>query len=219
MLKGSKKWIQRVINWYPGILNSQLKNTGNIKNQDIFWVSPLKSEGYKEYRDQPFLDVLGITLNKRELKSFWPSPGASWDALGKTSNGCVLLVEAKSHVTEIDVDGTGATKEESIQLISRSLEEVKDYLHARKEVDWSKHFYQTANRLAHLYLLRVLNSIDTYLVMVYFLNDEEQEGPKTVDEWKSVLKLQKKFLGITNTRLDIFIQEVFIDVNELSEND
>jgi len=184
-------------------------------DQEFIWVSPLKSDGYKEYRDQKFIDLLGLDLKKRELRDFWPSPGASWDALGKTSNGSVFIVEAKSHVTEIDVGGTGATREKSLQLISSSLEEVKDYLNVRKEVDWSKHFYQTANRLAHLFLLRVLNSIDAYLVMVYFLNDEEQEGPRTIREWKSALKLQKKFLGISSTNLDNYILEAFIDVNDL----
>ena len=93
----------------------------------------------------------------------------------------------------------------------------KDYLNARKQVDRSKHFYQTANRLAHLFLLRVLNSIDAYLVMVYFLNDEEREGPRTIREWESALKLQKKYLGISSTNLDKYILKAFIDVNDLNK--
>jgi len=217
MVKGSKKWIQKVINCKPEILNSELKKTGVYSDQEFCWVSPLKSEEYKEYRDQKFLDALDLDLKTVKLKNFWPSRGANWDALGKTSSGCVLLVEAKAHVTEIDIGGTGATDPKSKQLIHNSLEEVKKYLLARDEVDWSVHFYQTTNRLAHLYLLRVLNSIDAYLVNVYFLNDEERGGPRTVREWKSALKLLKKFLGISDTKLDKFILDIFIDVNDLCD--
>jgi len=79
--------------------------------------------------------------------------------------------------------------------------------------------FARANRLAHLYLLRVLNSVDAYPVNVYFLNYKERGSPRTIREWESALKLQKKFLGITNTRLDKLILDIFIDVHDLSEND
>ncbi len=45
------------------------------------------------------------------------------------------------------------------------------YKIAQRFYNLTKGFYQYINRLAHLYLLRVLNKIPAYLVFVYFVND------------------------------------------------
>jgi len=76
-------------------------------------------------------------------------------------------------------------------------------------------FYQYANRIAHLYLLRVLNGIPAYLVFVYFLNDEIMGGPKTEEEWIGALKLLHAYLGIGRNKLGKFVIDVFIDVRDL----
>jgi len=49
---------------------------------------------------------------------------------------------------------------------------------------WPQIFDQYANRLAHLYLLCVENDVDAYLVMLYFYNDAEMDGPISVDQWR-----------------------------------
>jgi hypothetical protein len=134
--------------------------------------------------------------------------------LGKSNDGKVFLVEAKSHIDEIDFRGTRATSEESLDLIKRSLEEVKHYLGARKDIDWTKYFYQYLNRLAHLYLLHK-NGLNAHLVLVYFLNDYDMNGPKTVDEWKGALKVMKTFLGLNKHKLEKFVIECFIDVQDI----
>ena len=116
--RGSQLWIQEVINKKPMILDSHIKGSCGISiDETIKWLSPRKEEGYKEYRDQSFLDLLGIDLAKRKLTDFWPTPGASWDALGKTSKGNILLVEAKSHIKEVDSPPTGAKDPKSRELI------------------------------------------------------------------------------------------------------
>lgn len=217
--RGSQKWIQWVINRNPEILNRSI--TSHVGPIEIEWVSPLEKEDYVEYSDNKFLEKLNLTLSKRELRDFWPMPGGpKWDALGKTPSGTVFLVEAKSHIGEINVYGTRAsgtspTSEKNRQLIKRSLDKTKSHLNARKEIDWSSYYYQYANRLAHLYLLKELNSIDAYLIMVYFLNDQEQGGPTIINEWKGAIQLLKNFLGINNTKLDPYIIEAFIDIQEL----
>ena len=59
--KGSKKWIQRLINDQPEILNEQIKRNLRFSNDDeIQWRSPLKDDNYAEYRDQ---DVIARALN------------------------------------------------------------------------------------------------------------------------------------------------------------
>ena len=51
--KGSQKWIQKLINDKPEILNSQIWSTLNFSEKEhIQWFSPLKNDDYAEYRDQ-----------------------------------------------------------------------------------------------------------------------------------------------------------------------
>ena len=81
--KGSLKWIQHVINEYPELLNSHIQSYLDDKEDlAIEWLSPRADVEYAEYRDQAFLDLLGIRLQKKKLKDFWPNRGPQWDALG-----------------------------------------------------------------------------------------------------------------------------------------
>ena len=214
--KGSLKWIQRLVNERPDLINQQLAQAINLhKDSHINWLSPLRTDDYAEYRDASFTQRLGITLTRRTRESFWPNRGPQWDALGNTDSGIVILVEAKAYLGEIVTPATQAS-ETSRKKITTSLEETKAFLKIRSTVDWSGTFYQYTNRIAHLYLLRILNKIDSYLVFVYFLNDDEMEGPKTIREWQAGIKVMETALGLRKNRLSRFIIEIFIDVRELS---
>ena len=82
--RGSLKWIQILINRQPEILNLKIRQSFRIpRSIEIKWVSPLKEKGYAEYRDEAFLEVLGIATQKVKLSDFWPKGGPQWDALGK----------------------------------------------------------------------------------------------------------------------------------------
>ena len=100
--KGSLKWIQHIVNECPYVLNKQINDSLDFgKNQSIEWLSPKADDDYSEYRDQAFLNLLGIELSKTKLKDFWPQRGPQWDALGRVKNKAYFLVEAKAHVTEL----------------------------------------------------------------------------------------------------------------------
>ena len=209
--KGSKKWIQKLVNEKPEPLNLQiLEHLKKSQNELVQWLSPLKTDQYAEYSDQESLDLLRIDLKKRSLASFWPLGGPQWDALGK-SGSRIFLVEAKSHISELF--SCVRAKGESLDLILKSLGEVKNYLSPNSPVDWSRGFYQYANRLAHLYLLRQ-NSLPAYLVFVYFLNDSEMAGPATIDQWKGAIELLHTYLGITRHKLQKNTEDVFIDLTQ-----
>jgi len=215
--KGSLKWIQRLVNEHPDLLNDQIiQQAGLPKRMTIEWRSPLANDDYAEYRDQAFLELLDISLSKHSLEDFWPIRGPQWDALGKSEEGTIFLVEAKSHITEL-ISHLGAKSRESTKQILANLQGVKQYLNSRSETDWSSPFYQYTNRIAHLYLLRVLNEVPSYLVFVCFLKDEEMKGPRTADEWQGALKLLHAYLGIGKNRLSKFIGHVFIDINDLQK--
>lgn len=211
--KGSQKRMQRLVNEMPDLLNLQIREKLNLsEEEDIQWLSPLKDDDYAEYRDQAFINLLGVELKKVPLADFWPKGGPQWDALGKSDSGKLFLVEAKSHISELS-SSIGAKDENSVRRIRRSLEETKDFLNLNVEVDWSRGFYQYANRLAHLYLLRQ-NDLPAYLVFVYFLNDSEMAGPATIDQWKGAIELLHAYLGITRHKLRKYTADVFIDITQ-----
>ena len=214
-VKGSQMWIQKLVNEKPDLLNSLIRTQLNLPDTDnITWHSPLAEDEYAEYQDQAFLDLLGIKLPKVSLSDFWPSRGPVWDGLGRSETGKVFLVEAKSHISEVLSPRTGAGVK-SLRKIKKSLNETKTFLNSKSEHDWSSIFYQYTNRLAHLYLLRVLNEVPAYLVFVYFVNDKEMNGPKSIDEWNGALLLLTSYLGIGRHRLKQYIADIFIDIGEI----
>ena len=212
--KGSQRWFQKLVNDKPEILNSRIWSALNLSEEEhVEWRSPLKSDYYAEYRDDAFLNLLNVKLEKIPLFQFWPKGGPQWDALGKSSSGKLFLVEAKSHIPEL-ISSLQAGDEESIKKIKTSLEETKDYLNSRAKVEWTQCFYQYTNRIAHLYLLRK-NDLPAYLIFVYFLNDIEMNGPTTYYEWEGALRLLNSYLGIGKDKLQKFITDVYVDVRTL----
>ena len=198
--RGSQRWLQDLINDCPKLLDAAIQRETSDISTPIEWVSPLADANFKEYRDAEFLEKLGVSLDCVPLGEFWPPNGPHWDALGKTDDGQIILLEAKAYVEEMVSSPIGATGENSLALIRESLETVKSHVKSRSPADWSTAFYQYNNRLAHLYLLRTLNGIPAFLVNLHFLNADEMASertvPKTVDEWKSAITLQERFLGI-----------------------
>lgn len=209
---GSQFWLQKLVNEQPEVLNEAVMDAApTLAGQTVEWVSPLVSEGYVEYRDLAFLQQLGIQLNKRPLEVFWPGGGPVWDGLARTSGGEVLLVEAKSHIPEA-ISPSSKASAVSLKLIHSSLAETKCYLNGRRDTDWAGTFYQVTNRLAHLYLLRVLNGIPSHLVFVYFVGDRKMKGPETADEWKGAVRVIENYLGVERTKLSPFVHHVYLDV-------
>jgi hypothetical protein len=216
--KGSQKWIQKLVDEKPELLNLQIRRNLELsEDEEIQWLSPLKSDRYAEYRDRAFINLFDVELKQTPLGQFWPRGGPQWDALGKSSLEKLFLVEAKSHISEL-ISTSKAENENSVKRIAKSLEETKHYLSSETGFDWSSGFYQYANRLAHLYLLRK-NQLPAYLVFVYFVNDLEMRGPTTIYEWKGAIALLHSYLGIRRHKLQKFISEIFIDVNDLNNVD
>lgn len=191
--RGSLKWIQLAVNerWasLDGPVESALGTT-------IEWRSPLESDDFAEYRDGAFLALVGLDHLRAELAAFWPLRGAQWDALAVGSGGQVVLVEAKAHVGEMCSPPSGAS-DASLQLIQKSLASCAEKLGAKAgHADWSGHFYQMANRLAHLQFLHD-NNVKAYLVLVNFLNDAEMGGPTTIEAWEAAYQVAFHALGLS----------------------
>ncbi len=177
----------------------------------IEWVSPLAQNDYIEYRDAEFLRTVKLGKYTDKIANFWPTGGPCWDARHlfqpretRPPPG-VILVEAKSHISEIYGSGCQASTR-SRELILRSFTAAKRWCGANPESDWTGPLYQSANRLAHLYFVRELLGSSAWLVNLYFLNDPI--GPADQDDWKAELINVKASLGLTSSvpfAIDVFL--------------
>lgn len=203
---GSQRQIQYYVNEQPAILQQAISDALEVL-LSIRWVSPLRSERYREYRDLDFLTAVGLVKSRNELSQFWPRGGPCWDALGIDElRGGIVLIEAKSHVPEISGNGCGAIADSSVGKIDASLAATKAWLGVTGAADWKGDFYQTANRLAHLYFLREILHIEAWLVNVYFSDDPHSPTSRTA--WAPAIAEVKKCLGIDNVPFyaDVFLQ-------------
>lgn len=177
----------------------------------------MEADGYAEYRDGAFLDLLGLSRLRQPLLDFWPERGPQWDALAQLDGGGVLLVEAKAHVSEMCSPGSYAGSA-SLARISARLDEVASALGASAtRAPWTTHFYQLANRIAHLHFLRSAG-VDAWLVLVNFLGDREMGGPETREAWEAAYAVAFHVMGLKKRHpLSRYIVEVFPDTREHSE--
>ncbi len=210
-IKGSQKWMQVVVNEYPHLLNVNLQAKMQLNDHDdIKWLSPLSGDRHAEYRDNDLLKVLDIKLPNRSLDDFWPRGGPVWDGLAKSGSGDIILVEAKSHISEMRSSCQAC--DQSLEQIQNSLKEAARFYGASSPSNWTKGYYQYANRLAYLYFLRNLNEIPAWLVFVYFVNDIDMNGPKSEDEWKLAIADIHNHLGVKSEDLRPYVIDVFVDV-------
>ena len=216
--RGSLKWIQALVNQRSDLLNRLVRENCRLEpDEAIEWVSPLADDQYAEYGDDAFLRRLGVELGRWPLREFWPRLGPQWDALGHTDGGAVFLVEAKANIPEFVSPASGAKSPTSIALIDDSLKEVQRFLRVDTKIDWSGKLYQYANRIAHLYLLRKLNRLPAYLLFIYFIGDEDVDGPQTAGEWKAAIEVAERVLGLpARHRLSDYVADIFVHVNDLA---
>lgn len=213
--RGSQRWLQELVNQKPELLCDLLRpQLGLSVTDSITWLSPRKSDDYAEYRDETFLELLSIRLNNRPLHAFWPSGGPQWDALGKTSRGGILLVEAKAHISELTSKCQAGPA--SLALIQQSLAETGRFWGVASAAAWSQKYYQHANRLAHLYLLRQVNGIPAWLIFLYFVNAEDVDGPSSASDWHSAIETVHAHLGLTQALLGPYVIVAFVDIAELA---
>jgi hypothetical protein len=207
--RGSLKWIQRAVNEQWPSLNQPIASRLGINLESLNWVSPLAEDRFAEYRDGAFLGRIGQEALSGALQGFWPTRGPQWDALGKTADGDVLLVEAKAHIAEICSPGTAAG-DASRTRIEAALAETADYLGAREgHAAWSDHFYQLANRLSHLHFLH-RHGIRAWLILVNFVGDREMGGPTTSEVWEAAYEVAFHVMGLPKRHsLSSFVFHVY----------
>lgn len=215
---GSQRWIQVAVNRRPALLLEALRKAKAISDSTtIHWASPLENDGCREYRDIAALKRAGLdVLPIRPLNDFWPMRGPVWDAIGTTSDGIAIFIEAKAHIPEAASPGSRATPS-SLQLIERSLAEARRWYAPKATSNWSGTFYQYSNRLAHHYLLKNVNRLPTILVFLYFVNASEMNGPENELEWKGAIRLLHAALGLPEHLESRDVFEAFLDVKQFED--
>jgi hypothetical protein len=217
-VKGSQKWLRVLVNEYKLIFYREILREMPHLNlnciDQLEWLSPLEKDKYVEYSDGVFIDKLQVKLKHESLAGFWPNGGPVWDGLAKIDKKDILLIEAKSHIGELR-STLRANDPDSLRKINQSLTQTQEFLGGKSHLGWTTPFYQYTNRLAHLYFLRELNKLPTYLVFVYFINDPDMHGPSTREEWQGALKLMKTLLGLSRHKLSKYMADIIIDINEL----
>lgn len=203
--RGSQHWLQHFVEARSPLLDEA------IGLGPLHWLSPLAEDAYSEYRDRAFLDRLGVQLTRRPLASFWPARGPVWDGLALTSSGACVLLEAKSHRSEMD--STCKASQRSRAVIEEALREAQRGLGIEGSPDWSDGFYQYANRLAHGYLLNELNAVPAELVCLYFVGDADMRGPASRREWLAAISAVHEHLGIGG-QMPPYVRDAFLSVSE-----
>jgi hypothetical protein len=214
---GSQRWLQIAVNRKPQLLLSALRRSGAIgPRSSVMWQSPLEGDRFREYRDQAALTKAQISSLKKPLTDFWPARGPVWDAIGVTSESTPLFVEAKAHIPEAASPATRASAA-SRDLIERSLVEARRFYAPRATADWSRVFYQYANRLAYQYFLKRVNGIPSTLAFLYFVNADDMLGPMSEQEWHGANRLVHAVLGVPKDLKPYSVFDVFLDTRLLQD--
>jgi hypothetical protein len=56
--------------------------------------------------------------------------------------------------------------------------------------------------------------VEAYLVFVYFVNDETHI-PTQKSEWEGAIQLQKRLMGLSKHKLQKYIADVYINIEEI----
>ncbi|MDN4982224.1 hypothetical protein QY049_03160 [Bradyrhizobium sp. WYCCWR 13022] len=215
---GSQRWLQIAVNKKPEVLESALRLSGAIgPTASVLWASPLRDDGFREYRDMAAISKAGIAGLRKSLAEFWPARGPVWDAVGFTADKTPVFVEAKAHIPEAASPPTKASPQ-SFELIEKSLSEARKFYAPKASAIWTNLFYQYANRLAHHYFLTRLNGLKSSLVFLYFVNAEDMQGPVTEEEWHGAIRLIHAVLGLPKDLRSRGVFDAFVDVKRLRDD-
>lgn len=193
---GSEFNLKRYLDHYPEILSQYVMNATGA--QSVNWQDHRSLEG--EWKALEFLPKGSEARIK--WKKFWPPSGKQhhWDAVGRIlmeGEWEWLLVEAKSHLTEIKTE-CKASERGGRPKIRKAFNETKRALGIPEDADWLTGYYQFANRIAALYFLTRHHEIGR-LLFVYFCGDSvpNKVCPASENEWLETISQQDEHLGLS----------------------
>lgn len=171
--------------------------------ENIQWLSPLTSENFKEYQLKEIAKKSPQTNLSEVDWSFWPKRQLQWDAIGIASDGTLILVEAKAHISEFK-SKCGSKNSYNRNLIETKIKSVLGYDKA-----WIDEYYQTANRM--VFLNELINyGFKVILIYLFFVNDVSYI-PEDKNVWDTKLREMYEKHPLPE-KLMPFYKYVFMDI-------
>lgn len=220
---GSEFHLLRWTGRHRNKFDNKIKQLLNIDN--ITWLDFDFSNDITE----PDNELVGLSFLAKEpnyqaviskWKEEWPQTGNSmnWDLVGYTIHNDIktwILIEAKAHIGEL-INNCGAVPKSLIK-IGKALTDTANNIGTEISIDspWSKKYYQLANRIYILDLLK-RNNINSKLINIYFIGDKidsSRKSPKDIATWKVEIDKMKKYLNIEKSN-SIDILDLYLDINK-----
>jgi hypothetical protein len=220
---GSKWHLRSLLARHSGCLEqtviAALSADGVTSASWIDWHPSYSEPETPELRGVDFLTTGSLTFT--EWKRWWPRTGnvQNWDAVGTLHHAegkCEwLLFEAKANLEEVHVH-CKAKAHGGLPLIKSRLLETQLACGITETRDWTKEFYQYANRLALLHFL-IGKHVLARIMFLYFIGDTGNSGrdcPASREPWDMKLRELKRYLGLTGrSELEKRVHHVFFDVD------
>ncbi|HAH54689.1 MAG TPA: hypothetical protein DCM02_05225 [Flavobacterium sp.] len=220
---GSEFHLLRWTGRHRNKFDNKIKQLLNIDN--ITWLD----FDFSKNKNEPDKELVGLSFLEKEpsykavisqWKEEWPQSGNSmnWDLVGYTVKNNIktwVLIEAKAHIGELENDCKAVPK--SLIKIGKALNNTANNIGTEILIDspWSKKYYQLANRIYILDLLK-RNNINSKLINIYFIGDKigsSRKSPKDIATWKVEIDKMKKYLNIEKSN-SIDILDLYLDINK-----
>lgn len=220
---GSEFHLLRWTGRHRNKFDNKIKQLLNIDN--VTWLD----FDFSNNKDEPDKELVGLSFLEKEpsfkavisqWKDEWPQSGNSmnWDLVGYTVKNNIktwILIEAKAHIKELENYCKAGPV--SLKKIENVLNKTADNIGTQilKEFPWTKEYYQLANRIYILDLLK-RNDINSKLINIYFIGDKtdsSRKSPKDIATWKVEIDKMKKYLNIEKSN-SIDILDLFLEINK-----
>lgn len=226
---GSEYQLLRILGHHKNWLDNKINKLFGTSEKIIWFDYPIDSTRLSldgEYKGIQFLkNHSNYDEISKKWKEFWPQTGnaQNWDGICQIGN-TYILIEAKARLGEIESNTSASDK--SLNLIQSSFNKTKEYYNIKSNKDWSKKYYQMANRLAFVYFLKSCG-IKAKLLDIYFINGYIDKSKKldnkniidsnnvdNLNDWKNVIEQEYLYLGLNNlSKSDV--KSLFIDCLKL----
>jgi len=220
---GSEFHLLRWTGRHRNKFDNKIKQLLNIDN--VTWLD----FDFSNNKDEPDKELVGLTFLEKEpsyeailsqWKDEWPQSGNSmnWDLIGytvKNNTKTWILIEAKAHIGELENDCKAGQK--SLKIIEKALTKTANNIGTEifKDSPWTKKYYQLANRIYILDLLK-RNDINSKLINIYFIGDKigsSRKSPIDIATWKIEIDKMKKYLNIEKSNF-IDVLDLFLEINK-----
>jgi hypothetical protein len=214
---GSEYQLLRFLGHHRNWLDEKIKKLFNLTDEVLWFDYPLninnlswdgESTGIEFLQGHPQFEEIS-----RKWKKFWPQTGSpqNWDSICKIDD-TYLLIEAKARLGEVNSDTQASEK--SINIMQQSFNTTREHYKIITDSNWTKTYYQMANRIAFIYFLNSCG-IKAKLLNIYFLNGYERRirikkdkcsiltlkesiSVKSKSEWLNTIKKEYDYLGCNN---------------------